>query len=324
MYNIKQAAARAGVSVPVLRQWERRYGVVHPERSASGYRRYDDPAIARVRAMRHLMDDGWSASAAAASVGELDDTAVAELLAPEIGRATSGAIAGPDRSMEDPVEAFARAAADLDLTSLEGILDEMFASGSFELVADRYLVPALTRIGDAWASGAMEVAAEHAASHAVWRRLAIAYQASARPSPEAGVVLVGLPPGSRHELGALMFSVAARRAGLPVVHLGADLPVADWLEAATHTDAIAAVVGVVSDADVAGAADVVHAVRSARPGMLVAVGGRAAQGVAAREPVLSLPTGVTAAVDAVRASVMGNPAQATTSPSPSAGPVRTR
>ena len=54
----------------------------------------------------------------------------------------------------------------------------------------------------------MDVAAEHAASHAVWRRLAIAYQATARPSPEAGVVLVGLPPGSRHELGALMFSVA--------------------------------------------------------------------------------------------------------------------
>jgi DNA-binding transcriptional MerR regulator len=36
MYNIKEAAARAGVSVPVLRAWERRYGVVAPARTRSG------------------------------------------------------------------------------------------------------------------------------------------------------------------------------------------------------------------------------------------------------------------------------------------------
>jgi methanogenic corrinoid protein MtbC1 len=276
--------------------------VIHPARSASGYRRYDEASIARVRAMRQLMDGGWAASAAAASVRELDDAAIAELLAPRVIRATSEAV-GSEPSIQDPLEAFGRAAAALDMTSLERILDEMFARGSFELVADRFLVPALTRIGEAWASGSMDVAAEHAASHAVWRRLALAYQASARDSGASRVVLVGLPPGSRHELGALMFSIAARRAGVPVVHLGADLPVADWLQAVTHTGAIAAVVGVVSDADVAGAADVVHALRSARPALLVAVGGRAAPGVAAREPVLVLPDGVSAAVDAIRAGL---------------------
>ena len=42
MYTIKQAAARSGLSVPTVRAWERRYGVVHPERTASGYRLYDD------------------------------------------------------------------------------------------------------------------------------------------------------------------------------------------------------------------------------------------------------------------------------------------
>ena len=68
MYNIKQAAAMAGVSVPVLRAWERRYGIVSPPRTASGYRQFDNAAVARVRTMRELVGEGWSPSAAAAAI----------------------------------------------------------------------------------------------------------------------------------------------------------------------------------------------------------------------------------------------------------------
>jgi methanogenic corrinoid protein MtbC1 len=303
MFTIKQAAARAGVSVPVLRQWERRYGVVRPARTPSGYRTYDEPAIARVRAMRQLVDDGWAPNAAAAAVRDLDDDAVASVLVP---RSAGGETASPpDLAAGDLVESFVRGAAALDMATIEMILDEMFARGTFEQVGERYLLPALRRIGEAWASGEVDVASEHAASHAVLRRLAIAYQASARPDRGQGLVLVGLPPGSRHELGALIFSIAARRAGLPVIHLGPDLPVEDWLEAASQTDASGAVVGVVSRSDVASAIDVVDALAATRPNMLVAVGGQAADEVASSMGVLVLPDGVTAAVDAVRAALAG-------------------
>ncbi|MET0773496.1 MAG: MerR family transcriptional regulator [Candidatus Limnocylindrales bacterium] len=300
MYTIKQAASRAGVSVPVLRQWERRYGVVRPARTASGYRSYDEPAIARIRAMRQLVDEGWAPNAAAASVIEMDDPEVASLVArrspgvPESDRAAL--VAG------DLVDAFERAAASLDPAALESVLDEMFSRGAFEQVAERYLGPALRRVGDAWQSGTLDVAAEHAASHAVLRRLAVAFQASGRPSHERGMVLVGLPPGARHELGALIFSIAARRAGLPVMHLGADLPVADWLDAAIQTDASAVVVGVVSGPDVASAVAVVQALQAARPLMPVAVGGHAARDVMA-PGVLVLPEAVTAAVEAIREAI---------------------
>jgi DNA-binding transcriptional MerR regulator/methylmalonyl-CoA mutase cobalamin-binding subunit len=299
MYTIKQAASRAGVSVPVLRQWERRYGVVSPVRTASGYRTYDEPAIARVRAMRQLIDSGWAPNAAAASIVDLDDAAVQALLArrpstsPDDDRASVAS--------GDLVEAFERAAASLDPAALELVLDEMFGRGAFEQVAERYLLPALRRIGAAWQAGTVDVAAEHAASHAVLRRLAVAFQASGWPSRERGLVLVGLPPGARHDLGALVFSIAARRAGLPVMHLGADLPVADWLDAAIQTDASAVVVGVVSRADVAGAEAVVEALRAARPLMPIALGGSAA-GQITTPGVLVLPDGVTDAVEMVRAA----------------------
>ena len=68
MYTIKEAAARTGLTEPVLRAWERRYGVVAPTRTPGGYRVYDEGALRRLRSMRRLIDDGWSASAAAAAI----------------------------------------------------------------------------------------------------------------------------------------------------------------------------------------------------------------------------------------------------------------
>ena len=68
MYTIKEAAARTGLTVAVLRAWERRYGVVAPTRTAGGYRVYDEAALGRLRSMRRLIDDGWSPSAAAAAI----------------------------------------------------------------------------------------------------------------------------------------------------------------------------------------------------------------------------------------------------------------
>ena len=68
MYTIKEAAARSGVGAPLIRAWERRYGVVHPTRTEAGYRLYDDDTIAVLVAMRTLVGSGWTASEAARAI----------------------------------------------------------------------------------------------------------------------------------------------------------------------------------------------------------------------------------------------------------------
>ena len=141
-------------------------------------------------------------------------------------------------------------------------------------MVDQWLMPALTAVGDEWAAGGLSVAGEHAASHAVLRRLAAAYQAAGRAAPPERVILVGMPPGVRHELGAMAFGTAARRAGLPILYLGPDLPVDDWVTTAQRTRARAAVVGVLTAADIRPAVDVATALLRTSPDLLVAFGGR--------------------------------------------------
>jgi MerR family transcriptional regulator, light-induced transcriptional regulator len=299
LYTIKQASARTGLGAPVIRAWERRYGVVSPTRTPSGYRMYDDRAIMVLLTMRGLLDRGWTPSEAARAIdaGEvaLDDAAVD----PPLGSSAGASPLAAHRA--SVIDRFVAAAESTSPVETEAAIDEILGSGSFEAVLDDLLLPAAAAIGESWAAGRLGVAAEHAASAAIARRLGAAYQAAAVGGRPA--VLVGLPPGSRHELGALGFAVALRRRGVGVMYLGSDVPVDAWVDIAQRTKARAAVIGVVTEADRGPAAAVVDALRAASIGV-VALGGAAAAGSPnLAEGVLVLPERVVDAAATVAQAV---------------------
>ena len=65
---IGEVARRTGVTVPTLRAWERRYGLLLPVRTAGGHRRYGDEDVQRVLAVLDLIGQGWAVGAAARRV----------------------------------------------------------------------------------------------------------------------------------------------------------------------------------------------------------------------------------------------------------------
>ena len=302
MYTIKEASVRSGVGIPLLRAWERRYAVVAPTRTASGYRLYDDLAIDRLRAMRQLIADGWSAQQAAERVRGSSDVELEALAHPVVPAATGAqeAVTSEAAVIEGTaagalVTRILVAARNIDVSELEAALDETFGSARFEVAADNVLMPALRAIGDSWERGEISVAGEHAASHAILRRMAMAFEAAGSADGERPV-LVGLGPKTRHELGALAFAIAARRAGLPVLYLGPDLPVESWVAAASGRSAPAAVIGVPTRSDVRPASAVLTALREARPAIVLAAGGEEAARVAAVTGAIELPPRLTEAV----------------------------
>jgi MerR family transcriptional regulator, light-induced transcriptional regulator len=275
VYTIRQAAARTGLSIPIIRVWERRYGVVQPSRTPAGYRLYDDESIARLAAMRRLVaEEGWQPSQAAQRVLELG----ANLGALSDGRAGSDADAGLVTGVREDdreaalVQSFLAAAHELDVPAMERILDESFASHRFELAIEGLVSPALRAIGIAWAQDEIDVGAEHAASETVRRRLARFYDA-AGPADRLPRVIVGLPPDGRHEIGAFAFAVAARRARIDVLYLGANVPLESWLRTARETAAPVVVLGVVTPSDVVAAGAVIDALSASAKPPICLVGG---------------------------------------------------
>jgi DNA-binding transcriptional MerR regulator len=58
LLNISAVEREAGLSKDVLRMWERRYGFPKPLRDDNGERRYSVAEIAKLRAIKRLMDVG--------------------------------------------------------------------------------------------------------------------------------------------------------------------------------------------------------------------------------------------------------------------------
>lgn len=276
MYTIKRAAEITGIPVATLRAWERRYEIVEPGRTDSGYRLYDAEAVRALTVMNSLVQQGWSPRLAAAETKRRLRTA-------PFGRSRRALRSAdaplPDRPDEPAaqevgdVDLLVEAAAELDAAGVTEILDDAFSRGSFEAVVDSWLLPAMRALGDAWSDGRVSVAGEHLVSYAVQRRLAAAYEAAAHRTDGARIV-VGLPPGSRHELGLLAFATAARRAGLSTVYVGADLPAEDWSTAVEANDALAAVIAVPVAGDLRALREVVARLEESHPDLLIAVGGR--------------------------------------------------
>ncbi len=261
-------------------------------------------SIDRLIAMRQLVDDqGWRPRQAA-------DRILAEGWAPAVTRPEETAphpatIDPPDAAtliVPSPagIGALLQATHGLDVSALERVLDEQFAAERFELAMERVVFPALRAIGEAWAAGTIDVAKEHAASETVRRRLARFFDAAAAAAPRPQVI-VGAPPNAQHELGAFAFAVGCRRAGLSVLYLGANVPIASWVATVRETAAPVVVLAVVTEPDVAAATAVIQAVAGERHAPTCLVGGAAAGEVPRQLGAIHLAQPIEDAVAAVRA-----------------------
>lgn len=266
MYTIKRAAELTSIGVATLRAWERRYGVVAPSRSEGRYRLYSDDDVRALSIMAALVNDGWTASEAAAeTIRRVNGSGTPT-------RAGGGPGSAPVLASLDELDELIDAAGQLDAERVGAVLDRALGRDDFTVVAGQWLMPVLNAVGGAWADGRMTAAGEHLISYAVQRRLAGLYDAAAHARTGRMVVL-GLPPGSRHELGLLAFAVAARQSGLDTAYLGADLPLEDWEVAVSGRQAGGAVLSVPRLADVVPAQEVVDRLIVKVPGLVVAVGG---------------------------------------------------
>lgn len=256
MLTVRAVAQATGVSEATLRAWELRYGLAATTRTSAGYRLYDDLAVSRIHAVKALVDAGWVPSQAAAHVLHGDAVRPARPGEPDLAAAI-----GP----------FVNAAAAMDDVAIGAIIADVWARAPFERVIDAWLLPVLDEIGARWADGSLEIAAEHFAASTLLRRLMAEFDSTRNWSRPR--VLVGLGPGSRHELGIAAFAATAARAGIDTRYLGADLPAKAWVAAMRDMSADAAVIGVPLADDIDGVRDVVDALSSSFPSAVIAVGG---------------------------------------------------
>jgi DNA-binding transcriptional MerR regulator/methylmalonyl-CoA mutase cobalamin-binding subunit len=238
LHRIAAVARATGVSEHLLRMWERRYGGLSTHRSTGGYRLFSDDDVDRVRVLKSLVDRGFA-------IGDVATLSEGELAA--LGRASTAEATGarPNEATREAVCAHVLAAIErLDAQEAERALAAAAATMSPFDLAHHIVAPLLHEVGRRWASGALSVAHEHAAS-AVVRSVLGDVLRSARGGARGSRMLATTPPEEHHELGALLAAVVAADAGAHVVFLGARTPVDEIVRAASETHADVVLVSIV-------------------------------------------------------------------------------
>ena len=257
--RIGELARRTGVATELLRAWERRYGLLAPERTDSGYRLYSDADVRRVRRMRELLATGLSAAEAARQ-------AAAEPRSPDLGPGVPTPAAASTE--------LRRALEQLDDAAAHAAFDRLLADYSTRAVLAGVVLPLLRELGAGWERGEISVAQEHFASNLLRGRLLGLARGWDRGAGRRA--LLACPPGERHDLGLVIFGLALRELGWRITFLGADTPPDTVVETAQRLEPEALVLAVTDAARLDGVAETAARLSDTRTTIWIGGSGAAA------------------------------------------------
>jgi MerR family transcriptional regulator, light-induced transcriptional regulator len=228
--RISELSRRVGVAPETLRAWERRYGVLHPARTPSGYRVYGLDDELRARRMRQLIDGGWAAGEAAHAV-----TAQAA--------ATGWRGAPPGRPRDEAADELLAALLRFDAAAANVAFDRVLAARTLDSTLRDVVLPLLREVGAGWERGEVSVGQEHFASELLTGRLrGLAREWGGGLGPSA---VLACPSGERHDLGLLCCGLALHHRGWRITYLGADTPAVALEAAVEAVDPAQVVIGAV-------------------------------------------------------------------------------
>jgi DNA-binding transcriptional MerR regulator len=216
--RIGELSRRVGLSDHVLRAWETRYGLLHPSRSAGGYRLYSEADAERIRRMQQHLAAGLSAAEAAQAVLAQDGPAASAPGGLDLGELAT--------ALRDTLEAF-------DEPGAQAVLDRLLSDLSLPTVLRDVVMPYLRDLGDRWQDGTASVAQEHFASFVLRGRLGgLARGWGDGRGPRA---LLACPPYELHDLALMVFGIVLNRQGWRIHYLGTSTPMAELVRAAETT-----------------------------------------------------------------------------------------
>lgn len=271
-HPIQVVARRTGLSVDVIRVWERRYRAVSPGRTETRRRLYSDAEVNRLLLLRRATEAGRRIG----DVAGLPTEELARLAAADRGAEVTGG-AEPDGFVQSCLDAVER----MDPTALEGELARAAVSLSLPALLEQVIAVFMREVGERWHRGELRVGQEHLASAVVRSFLGSLYSTS-NMGGTGPALLVTTPLGQDHELGALMAAVLAAADGWRVVHLAPNTPAAEIVASAQRIGARAVALAVAYPQDDPRLAQELRLLRRQLPSEIaILVGGRASQGYTA-------------------------------------------
>ncbi len=212
-YSIKDLETYSGIKAHTIRIWEKRYNMLHPVRTDSNIRKYNDQQLIKLLNVVTLLESGWKIS----KISKLDEKA---LLA-ETEKVLNDY---EDAEFNIPISGLITAMFAFDEQEFLKIINACHQKIGLYNTFKEVIYPLLHRIGMMWRTEEISPAQEHFISNLVRRKLVTEInQISDRQNYKETYVLF-LPEDEYHEIGLLLANYLLRKMDKKIVYLGANTP----------------------------------------------------------------------------------------------------
>lgn len=219
-YSIKDLEQLSGIKAHTIRIWEKRYGVLEPDRTDTNIRYYSDEQLRKLLNISLMLGFGHRISKVS--------TWTEDQLQQEIQRALRNTEQIEEQAVADKINGLIMAMIELDETKFSDIYNGSVKKRGFEKTMTEVVYPFLERVGIMWSINEINPAEEHLITHLV-RQKVIANIDALKPAehPNPKKLVLFLPENEFHELGLLLANYIAKANGHRTYYLGQHVPLQD-------------------------------------------------------------------------------------------------
>jgi DNA-binding transcriptional MerR regulator len=214
VYPIRVVAERTGVNPVTMRAWERRYGLIQPQRTAKGHRVYSSEDIATINRILQLLEQGIPIS----RVRELLSSSPLREPLPVFAEHSDY----PDENAWDSyLRRMTTAVSSFDGRALDAAYNDALSLYPVNLVTRMLINPLLREMSARWETFAYADAERHFLNSYLRNKLGARFHHQSFQATGAQLVMAGVA-GDHAEIPIFVLALAALTAGYRVVMLGAD------------------------------------------------------------------------------------------------------
>jgi MerR family transcriptional regulator, light-induced transcriptional regulator len=220
-YSIKDLEELSGIKAHTIRIWEKRYGIIIPERTTTNIRLYSDEDLKKLLNVSILNRHGLKIShLAKLSYNDLKEKVI------HVSRETSDS--------EIQIENMMISMLELDEWKFNKILSNSIIKIGFEDTVINIMQPFFEKIGLLWQTGSINPAQEHFVSNLFRQKLIVAIDGQEPvPASDRESFILFLHEDELHELGLLFYNYLLRKNGFRTIYLGQAVPFDDLIKIAS-------------------------------------------------------------------------------------------
>lgn len=210
-YSIKDLEKITGIKAHTIRIWEKRYGIVEPQRTQTNIRYYSDEDLRRLMNVAILNKYGYKIS----NIQSMSEAEVTKCVID---------LTHQDLDNEHQVDNLVMAMIEIDEQRFDKIISSSIIKQGFDYTFENLLYKFLEKIGILWQIGAVNPAQEHFISNLIRQKLILAIDGQQEFRNNYKTFLLFLPEHEYHEVALLYLHFLIRKEGHKVIYLGQNVP----------------------------------------------------------------------------------------------------